>query len=156
MINTVRKGSGRPLLMLHGLGSNHASWRTIWDRLAETRELVLIDLPGHGASAAEPDSGTFAGLARSLDDYLEREGLAGVDMVGASLGGRLALEMARRGRAGAVVALDPGGFWQGWERGFLKGTLLGSIYLLRGIEPAIPTLASVTPTRSALLVQLSA
>lgn len=39
-------------------------------------------------------------------------------MVGRSLGARLVLEMARRGRAGSVIVLDPGGFWQGWERTF--------------------------------------
>ena len=41
-------------------------------------------------------------------------------MVGSSMGARLVLEMARRGRARAVVALDLGGFWKGWERTFLK------------------------------------
>ena len=156
MINAVRKGSGKPLLMIHSLGSNLASWRTVWGRLGESRELILIDLPGHGASEAEEDSGTFAGLTRSLDKWLTAEGLGNVDMVGASLGGRLVLEMARRGKAGGVVALDPGGFWAGWERGYIKASLLGSVLLLRGIRPAVPALAHTLPSRSALMVQLSA
>lgn len=79
-----------------------------------------MDLPGHGQTPTEADSGTFGGLARSLDDWLRAENLIEVDMVGSSLGARLVLEMARRGRAGAVVALDPGGFWQGWERTYFK------------------------------------
>jgi pimeloyl-ACP methyl ester carboxylesterase len=118
--------------------------------------VIAIDLPGHGASPAEHDSGTFAGIARSLDAWLEREKLAGIDMVGSSMGARLVLEMARRGRSGAVVALDPGGFWRGWERGFTKATLLASGMLLRSLRSALPRLAQSAAARTMLLAQLSA
>jgi pimeloyl-ACP methyl ester carboxylesterase len=124
--------------------------------LARHREVIALDLPGHGASPAEHDSGTFAGIARSLEAWLEREKLAGIDMVGSSMGARLVLEMARRGRSGAVVALDPGGFWRGWERGFTKGTLLVSGNLLRSLGSALPKLARSAAARTVLLAQLSA
>jgi pimeloyl-ACP methyl ester carboxylesterase len=42
---------------------------------------------------------------RSLDAFLEEQNLVGVDMVGSSMGGRMVLELARRGRAGTVVSL---------------------------------------------------
>ena len=124
--------------------------------LAEHREVIAIDLPGHGESAREADSGTFAGLARSLDQWLLSEGLDAVDMVGSSMGGRLVLEMARRGRSGAVVALDPGGFWQGGERHFIKATLTASGMLLRSFRPALPKLAHSAGARTLLLAQLAA
>lgn len=115
-----------------------------------------ICLPGHGDTPAEADSGTFDGLVRSLEAFLAEEDLADVDMVGSSLGGRLALETARRGHAGAAVALDPGGFWKGWERSYVRSTLLLSVGLLRGIGDLRGRLARNPISRSVLLAQLSA
>ena len=155
-IQFTRRGHGKPLLLVHGLGGSRDSWSPIASELALSREVIAIDLPGHGATPAEPDSGTFAGLARSLDDWLGRERLAGVDMAGSSMGARLVLEMARRGRAGAVVALDPGGFWRGWERTFFRATIAASVRLVRGLRPALPAIARNPVGRSLLMAQLSA
>ncbi len=113
MMHAVRRGQGRPLLLIHGLGGSWRSWSTILLALAEEREVIAIDLPGHGATPADPDSGTFMGLANSVDAFITEQGLSGIDIVGSSMGARLALELARRGKVGAVVALDPGGFWRG-------------------------------------------
>ncbi len=115
-----------------------------------------MDLPGHGDSSAEQDSGTFNGLARSFENWLGAENLLGADLVGSSMGARLVLEMARRGSSGAVVALDPGGFWEGWERSFVKTTLSASGLLLRSLRPALPKLAHSAVARSMLLAQLTA
>lgn len=156
ILHHIRRGAGRPLLLVHGLGSTRRAWSLITLALAEAREVIAIDLPGHGDSPAEADSGSFAGLARSLDAWLAAEGLAGIDMVGSSMGGRLVLEMARRGRAGAVVALDPGGFWEGWERHYTNATLTASVALLRTLRPTLPTLARSAAARTALLAQLAA
>ena len=124
--------------------------------LAQVREVIAVDLPGHGQSPEEADSGTFDGLARSLDNWLGAENLTGIDMVGSSMGARMVLEMARRGQAGAVVALDPGGFWQGWERGFFRTTITASIALVRALRPALPAITGNIAGRTALMVQLSA
>jgi pimeloyl-ACP methyl ester carboxylesterase len=155
-IQYSRRGSGKPLLLVHGLGSSRAAWNLVEPALARNREVIALDLPGHGESPAEHDSATFSGLARSLEAWLEREKLAGVDMVGSSMGARLVLEMARRGRSGAVVALDPGGFWRGWERGFTRTTLLASGLLLRSLRPALPRFAHSAAARTVLLAQLTA
>ncbi len=90
---------------------------------------------GHGETPTAADSGTFAGLADSVERFILESGLEGIDIVGSSLGARIALEMARRGRVGATVALDPGGFWRGWERTYFRMTLAASIRLLRGLRP---------------------
>lgn len=149
-------GRGKPLLMIHGLGGRRRSWDTIVEPLAARRRLMLFDLPGHGAEPAEPDSGTWAGLVRSMTELIADNSLRGVDVVGSSLGARLALELARRGLVGNAVALDPGGFWQGWERAYLRNTLTASVWLLRSVRAAIPALAHNAVSRSALLAQLSA
>lgn len=152
----TRSGRGKPILLIHGLGGSHRSWDTILAPLAKEREVIAVDLPGHGQSLAEADHGTFAGLARSVEDWLVTEGLQRIDMVGSSMGARLVLEMARRGRAGAVVALDPGGFWQGWERTFFRTTITASIALVRALRPTLPALAHNVAGRTALMLQLSA
>ena len=124
--------------------------------LAEAREVIAVDLPGHGATPADARSGAFDGLADSIADFVAGQGLEGVDMVGSSMGARLVLEMARRGAAGAVVALDPGGFWRGWERRFFKTTIGASIRLVRALRPALPALSRNAVSRSLLMAQLSA
>lgn len=156
MINVVREGRGRPLLLVHGIGGSWRSWSPILAAVAEHREVVAIDLPGHGGSPAEADSGTFAGLAASLERFVLTEGMENVAAVGSSLGARLVLEMARRGRVGPVVALDPGGFWRGWERSFFGATIGASIKLVRALAPALPAICRTGPGRTALLAQLSA
>lgn len=155
-MNHIRSGRGKPLLLVHGLGGSHQSWNTITPALAQAKEVIALDLPGHGKTPAETDSGTFKGLARSLDDWLDKENLSGIDMVGSSMGARLVLEMARRGRSGSVVALDPGGFWKGWERTFFRTTITASIALVRGLRPALPAIAGNVAGRTALMSQLSA
>jgi pimeloyl-ACP methyl ester carboxylesterase len=152
----IERGTGRKLLLVHGLGGSWRSWNTILDALSKSRHVIAIDLPGHGATPAEHDSGTFDGLVGSVERHIEENGLAGIDCVGSSMGARIVLELARRGKVGHVVALDPGGFWRGWERNFFKTTIGLSGRLLRAIRPSLPMLSRNAASRTALLAQLSA
>ena len=156
MMISTRTGSGPPLILVHGLGSTPRAWDPILPGLASQREVIRMTLPGHDGAAAEPDSGSFAGLMRSLDRFVAAEGLADVPLVGSSLGARMVLEMARRGHRGPVVALDPGGFWRGWERTMFRTTLTASLGLLRGLGRAVGPVARNSAGRTALLAQLSA
>ncbi len=152
----IERGQGRKLLLVHGLGGSWRSWSTILDALSIERTVIAIDLPGHGATAADHDSGTFEGLVGSVQRFIADNGLDGIDLVGSSMGARIVLELARRGNVGNVVALDPGGFWRGWERTFFKTTIGVSGALLRAIRPSLPMLSRNAATRTALLAQLSA
>ncbi len=155
-MNTIERGTGRTLLMIHGLGGSWRSWSTVLAPLSAARKVIAIDLPGHGATPAEPDSGTFDGLVGSVERYIAGAGLSGVDVVGSSMGARIVLELARRGHVGNVVALDPGGFWRGWERTLFRTTIGASGRLLRAIRPGLPALSRNAASRTALLAQLSA
>ena len=139
MLNFIRQGAGAPLLLVHGLGGSWRSWTTILPALSETREVVALDLPGHGETPAVANSDTFTGLADSVETFIIEQGFEGIDIVGSSLGARIVLEMAHRGKVGATIALDPGGFWRGWERTYFRSTLAASIRLVRGLGPALPT-----------------
>ncbi|WP_116089832.1 alpha/beta fold hydrolase [Sphingomonas crusticola] len=155
-MHQINRGAGRKLLLVHGLGGSWRSWSPILDSLSVSRTVIAIDLPGHGATPAQHDSGTFDGLVGSVQRYIVENGLSGIDIVGSSMGARMALELARRGAVGNVVALDPGGFWRGWERTFFKTTIGVSGRLLRAIRPGLPMLSRNAASRTALLAQFSA
>ena len=155
-LHVERQGTGRPLLLVHGLGGSTRSWDTIAPALAGVRELVVIDLPGHGRSPAIPGPQTIAAFADAVAAFLREQGLDRVDLVGSSVGARLVLELTRRGIGGHCVALDPGGFWRGWETPFFHFTLAASIRLLRLLKPVLPFVSRHAVTRTLLLVQLSA
>jgi len=152
----VRRGTGRPLLLLHGLGGTWRSWSPIMDALAETRDVIAVDLPGFGETPPLAGEISIATLADAVTAFCAEHGLGAVDVVGSSMGARLALELARRGVVGAVVSLDPGGFWNDGERAFF-GTSIGlSIRLVRLLQPVMPAIAASRIGRTLLLLQLSA
>jgi pimeloyl-ACP methyl ester carboxylesterase len=155
-LNHIRYGTGEPLLLIHGLGGSWRSWTPVLARLAAHREVIAIDLPGHGKTPALDGPHTIATLADAVTAFLQNNNLTGVDVVGSSMSARLVLELARRGGVvGTVVALNPGGFWQGWERPFFYYTLAASVRLLRLLKPWLPDLAGSALWRAVLLVQLS-
>jgi pimeloyl-ACP methyl ester carboxylesterase len=147
-------GSGRPLVMIHGLGGSARSWDRVSPALAEKRRLILLDLPGHGRSQSGSAADTFEAITNSVEEFLVQQKLIAVDVVGSSLGGRIVLELARRGSVGSAVALDPGGFWQGWERSFVRASLMGTIKLIRALGQSRQLLAS-SIARPLALRQLS-
>ena len=155
-LNHIRRGTGTPLLLIHGLGGHWESWETILDDLAAEREVVAVDLPGFGLTPPLRGEATFEALTDAVEAFLEAEGLRGVDAVGTSMGARLVLELARRKAVGRVVALDPGGFWNVPERAFFGATVGASIQLLRALRDRLPALLATTAGRTALLAQFSA
>lgn len=151
-----RRGTGKPLVLIHGLGGSRRSWDPVLGGLARSREVIVVDLPGHGASPPIPGSDSFSGLVEATTAFLSEQGLQDADLVGSSMGARIVLELALRGHAGAVVSLDPGGFWEGWERSFFAVTIGLSGRLVRALQPAMPAIAGSRVGRTLLLAQLSA
>jgi pimeloyl-ACP methyl ester carboxylesterase len=156
-LNYVRRGTGKPLLLLHGLGSSLKSWDLIVDELATQRDVIAVDLPGFGQSPALPGEVSIPTLADAVTDFLTQHQLLGIDAVGNSMGARLVLELARRGNVvGAVVSLDPGGFWQGWQVAYFYHSVRLSAQLSSLIQPILPPLVSNPVSRTVLFAQFSA
>ncbi|HET9074961.1 MAG TPA: alpha/beta fold hydrolase [Solirubrobacteraceae bacterium] len=155
-LHHIRRGSGRPLLLIHGLGSSWRSWDLVLAELSAEREVIAVDLPGFGDTSPLAGEVTISTLADALEGFLDIHDLDGVDVVGSSMGARLALELARRQRVGAVVSLDPGGFWTDRQRRVFGATLGPSIKLVRGLAPVLPLLVKNPAGRTLLLGQFSA
>ena len=108
-----RQGSGEPLVLLHGLGSELCVWQPVLGALAEAHDVIAVDLPGFGGSRPLPDhiTPTPGALAVAVAGLLDALGIADAHVAGNSLGGWVALELARAGRARTVTGLCPAGLW---------------------------------------------
>ena len=107
------EGVGEALLLIHGTGGSRSHWRPIRGLLEPERELVLVDLPGHGGSAPPPDGvpHTPIGYAQVFAGVLDQLGIDTLDVAGNSVGGWTALGLAKLGRARSVTAIAPAGLW---------------------------------------------
>ena len=117
--------SGQPLLFLHGTGCDSSDWSAVIEGLPQSQRCIALDFRGHGQSTAPTRPFTLACLAadvRHLADHLELQRFV---IVGHSLGGMVAMEIARHSSrvAGLVLlegwtslssagsAFDPGRFY---------------------------------------------
>jgi pimeloyl-ACP methyl ester carboxylesterase len=109
-------GHGEPLVLLHPFALCSQVWNPVLPALKEHHELFALSIPGHhGSDPLPPDyEYSISHAVDALECKLDSLGIERAHLVGNSLGGWLAIELARRGRALSVVALAPGG---GWELG---------------------------------------
>lgn len=102
---------GQPIVLLHGLGGSRSNWAFLAPELAQTRRVLLVDLPGHGRSSALPAAPGLGPYADRVAKLVEDEGLAPADVVGHSLGGLVGIRLAVRRPElvrGLVVAAGAG------------------------------------------------
>lgn len=118
--------------------------------------MIAVDLPGFGETPALAGEVSIATLADALEGFLSVHDLDGVEVVGSSMGARLVLELARRGRVGAAVALDPGGFWTARQRRVFGASVGASVRLVRALQPVLPMLTGSRIGRTLLFGQFSA
>jgi pimeloyl-ACP methyl ester carboxylesterase len=89
-----RRGSGPPLLLIHGLGYARWGWEPVVDGLAEAHEVVLFDNRGVGGSDAPLGPYSSRQLAEDTVAVLDAAGLERAHVLGTSLGGMVALQVA--------------------------------------------------------------
>lgn len=118
-----RRGSGPVLVVVRQLDRD--AWQPVLDRLAREREVLAVDLPGFGDSPPLPRDTvpTVEALAAAVAAWLRTTGLERPAVAGSSLGGAVALELARAGSAGGTVAISPIGLWTGPEAAYATGSL---------------------------------
>lgn len=144
-----RRGAGEPLVLIHGLGGSQRVWSPVLDRLAAEREVIAVDMPGAGGSAALADGirPTPASLGAAISDFCDRLGHERPHVAGNSLGGWVALEIAKAGRAASVCAISPAGLWSRP----LGPRRFDSHRLGRWLRPLLPVLLASPQVRDRLL-----
>ncbi|HTT31305.1 MAG TPA: alpha/beta fold hydrolase [Solirubrobacteraceae bacterium] len=87
-------GAGPVLLLVHGMGGGYENWREVIEPLARRHTVIAPDLPGHGASAPGNGDYSVGALAVGLRDLLLALGHDRATLVGHSLGGGIAMQLA--------------------------------------------------------------
>src|SRR4051794_5027830 len=108
--------AAEPLVLIHGFSGTAGIWEPILPALREHHDVTNVNLVGQCGGDPFPDGVTpsLNALADGIEADMDKAGIEKAHLVGNSLGGWLALELAHRGRALSVVALSPAG---GWEPG---------------------------------------
>ncbi|HEX2075241.1 MAG TPA: alpha/beta hydrolase [Geodermatophilus sp.] len=155
-LSVARTGRGDPLLLLHGMGSSRRDFTSVVPQLSVSFDVLNVDLPGSGSSAHLPRRPTVAAITDAVERTLDAEQVGRVHVLGNSLGARVALELARRGRARSVVAIAPSGLNVLPERLYQGGGMALARVALRAAAPLIEPLTRSVVGRAALLAPLKA
>ena len=146
-------GEGEPLFLIHGIGSTWRVWKPVFEQLEARHEVLGVDVPGFGRSAAFPPGTrpTIEAMADALERALDAVGWDRPHVAGNSMGGWLALELGRRGRAASVVAISPAGMWTEKERIYSRNTLRFQHAAATKIAPYADTLTRTALGRTLVL-----
>ncbi len=95
-VNFVDIGDGElePIVFVHGLGGQWQNWLENIPRAAQERRVIALDLPGFGLTPMPRERISISGYGRCVDALCEKLGLGRVDIVGNSMGGFVAAEVA--------------------------------------------------------------
>jgi pimeloyl-ACP methyl ester carboxylesterase len=141
----LRQGHGPPLVLFHGVLCSATVWETVVPLVAAHHDAIALTALGHkGGSPAQERPARFAHVIDDAERTLDRLGIAKAHLAGNSMGGWVALELARRGRAESVCALSPAGCWTAAEAaaaGSAGDRLRAAIRQARFGRPFIPLLA---------------
>jgi pimeloyl-ACP methyl ester carboxylesterase len=155
-LSVTRSGRGEPLLLLHGMGSSRRDFDSVLPALCESFDVLAVDLPGAGRSRHLQERPTVAAITDAVERTLDAEGVGSVHVLGNSLGARVALELARRGRARSVVAIAPSGLNVPAERAYQGAGMALARVVFRSAAPLIEPLSRSALGRTALLSGLKA
>jgi pimeloyl-ACP methyl ester carboxylesterase len=106
-----RGGGGPPLVLLHGFMDTWRTWELVLPALERRHDVLAPTLAGHAGGPPITGEPTAETLTDAVERAMDEAGMASAHVVGTSLGGHLALQLAARGRALTVVALAPAGGW---------------------------------------------
>jgi pimeloyl-ACP methyl ester carboxylesterase len=132
MSTHFRGGSGEPLVLIHGYANTWRTWEPVLPALTERHDVLAPTLCGHyeGEPLGEGVEVSMAALTDGVERAMDAAGFESAHLCGNSLGGWIALDLARRGRARSVVCLAPAG---GWEHGSRAERRLRRLFKIGGM-----------------------
>ncbi len=111
-----RAGEGEPLVLIHGFTATWRCWLPVLGLLVPRFEVIAPTLHGHDGGPVPPRvAHSLAHATDHLEMLLDELGVGTAHFAGNSMGGALAIELAKRGRARSVVAISPGGGWADYD-----------------------------------------
>jgi pimeloyl-ACP methyl ester carboxylesterase len=113
-----RGGSGPPLVCLHGFVDTWRTWELVLPALERRHDVLALTMAGHAGGPPIEGEASDAALADAVERAMDEAGFESGHLVGNSLGGWIALQLAARGRARTVVALAPAGGWSRDDRSY--------------------------------------
>lgn len=119
----VGEEGGHPIVLVHGFGGDLNNWMFNQEALATDRAVFALDLPGHGGSAKSVGTGDVTALAGTVAAFLGALGIGRAHVVGHSLGGAVALELAlgRPALVATLTLLAPAGLGREINGAFING-----------------------------------
>jgi pimeloyl-ACP methyl ester carboxylesterase len=150
----IRQGEGTPLVLFHGVLGSETMWQRVVPLLAPHHDTVALTALGHhGGTAPARRPARIADVIDDAEGQLDRLGFAKAHLAGNSMGGWVALELARRGRALSVCALSPAGCWRGGRDGASRAVrgLRATIRLARLGRWTLPVVAQVGVLRQRIM-----
>lgn len=128
---------GQPVIFIHGLGGSWQNWLENLPTVAQTRRTIALDLPGFSGSEMPTDPISISRFAHTVDQLCEQLGLASVAVVGNSMGGFTAAEMAIRhpDRVERLVLVDAAGISTTLNRNWISERVGKAITASGGAKP---------------------
>jgi pimeloyl-ACP methyl ester carboxylesterase len=125
----LRIGSGRTVVLLHTLRTQLEYWVPVMRELGTDLDLMALDLPGHGRSAAPPVNYTAMYFTDAIERFLDVADVRDATIVGESIGGSIALGLAARKnrRIAHVIAINPYDYGRGG--GIRRSSALASVLI---------------------------
>jgi pimeloyl-ACP methyl ester carboxylesterase len=131
------------MVLIHGFSGTGKLWDPVLDRLEADFDVLNVTLAGHVGGPSLGDTPvSMAALIDAVEREMDDAGFETAHLVGNSLGGWTALELAQRGRARSVVAISPAG---GWEPGTRAEKRLQTLFkqMYKGSTMILPRLDSL-------------
>jgi pimeloyl-ACP methyl ester carboxylesterase len=147
-------GAGPPLVLLHGTGSRRGVWDPIIAAVSRKRRTLALDLPGFGESPPEGFEPNIEGFVARLARWFDDQGLVRPHVAGNSVGGGIALELARARLVASATAISPVGFWTPRELRFAQLSIRTLRAIGTRIHPLAPAIARSAAGRTALQGQM--
>jgi pyruvate dehydrogenase E2 component (dihydrolipoamide acetyltransferase) len=119
------EGSETPLVLIHGFSGDLTSWILNQGALGDGRTVYAVDLPGHGGSVKDPALAAVPEMAAALGNFLKTKGLSQVHLVGHSLGGAVAAQLALHNpeTIASLTLIAPAGLGKEINGSFIKGMI---------------------------------
>ncbi|MFC9964518.1 alpha/beta fold hydrolase [Nocardia ignorata] len=131
-------GDGEPVVLLHGATMSWRVWEPLLPSLVERHRVLAPNLLAHIGNPALTVVVTLDDLVDAVEVEMDRAGFGTAHIAGNSLGGLVAMELARRGRARSVFAISPAGGWTPADGEAISRKVANQQWLTRRVHRLIP------------------